>query len=65
MLFEELIKKHSNEGDLVLDCFLGSGTTAIAAHNTKRNFIGCEKDETYFKKMKKVMESKKILDNEE
>ena len=65
LLFEELIKKHSNEGDLVLDCFLGSGTTAIAAHNTKRNFIGCEKDETYFKKMKKVMESKKILDNEE
>jgi len=65
LLFEELIKKHSNEGDLVLDCFLGSGTTAIAAYNTKRDFIGCEKDETYFKKMKKVMESKKILDNEE
>ena len=37
-LFEDLIKKHSNEGDLILDCFLGSGTTAVAASNTSRSF---------------------------
>ena len=41
-LFEELIKKHSNEGDVVLDTFLGGGTTALAAKNTKRKFKGCE-----------------------
>jgi site-specific DNA-methyltransferase (adenine-specific) len=47
-LFEELIKKHSNEGDLVLDCFAGSATTTIAAINQNRNFIGCEIDKNYF-----------------
>ena len=49
-LFEELIKKHSNEGDLVLDCFAGSATTAVAAKNTGRNFIGCEMNEEYYNK---------------
>tara|TARA_R110000823_G_scaffold306532_1_gene428985 strand:+ start:2227 stop:3132 length:906 start_codon:yes stop_codon:yes gene_type:complete len=49
-LFEELIKKHSNEGDLVLDCFAGSATTAIAAMNNGRNFVGCELDEEYCQK---------------
>jgi len=49
-LFEELILKHSNEEDVVLDCFFGSGTTAVAAINTKRNFIGCELDEEFYKK---------------
>lgn len=41
-LFEELIKKHSNPGDLVMDTFLGGGTTAIACKTTNRRFIGCE-----------------------
>ena len=49
-LFEELIKKHSNKNDTVLDCFAGSATTAIAAQNTDRNFIGCEMNEEYFNK---------------
>jgi len=49
-LFEELIVKHSNEGDLVLDCFAGSATTAIAAINTNRSFIGCEREEEYYSK---------------
>jgi len=49
-LFEELIKKHSNEGDLVLDCFAGSATTAVAAKKTNRQFIGCEMDEEYYNK---------------
>lgn len=50
LLFEELIKKHSNENDIVLDCFLGSGTTALAARNTNRKFIGCELDKEFFEK---------------
>ena len=50
-LFEELIKKHSNEGDTVLDTFLGSGTTALACKNTKRQFKGCEIDKTYYDKI--------------
>tara|TARA_Y100000389_G_scaffold198364_1_gene234742 strand:+ start:423 stop:1307 length:885 start_codon:yes stop_codon:yes gene_type:complete len=42
LLFEDIIKKHSNEGDTILDTFLGSGTTAVACANTNRNFKGCE-----------------------
>lgn len=50
-LFEKLIEKHSNENDLIMDTFLGSGTTAIAAKNTKRNFIGCEVNIEYCDKI--------------
>jgi site-specific DNA-methyltransferase (adenine-specific) len=46
-LFEYLIKTYTNEGDLVLDNCIGSGTTAIAAINTKRNWIGIEKEVEY------------------
>ena len=46
---QELIMIHSNEGDVVLDCFMGSGTTGVAALNLSRDFIGIEKDEGYFK----------------
>ena len=49
-LFEELIRKHSNEGDVILDPFSGSGTTAVAAAKTSRNFIGCEIDKSFFEK---------------
>ena len=38
----------SNEGDTILDCFMGSGTTGLAAINTNRNFIGMELDKGYF-----------------
>lgn len=48
-LMQELILIHSNEGDVVLDCFMGSGTTGVAALNLSRDFIGIEKDEGYFK----------------
>lgn len=47
-LFEYLIKTYTNEGETVLDNCTGSGTTAIASINTKRNYIGFELDETYF-----------------
>ena len=55
-LFEEIIKKHSNEGDIVLDTFLGSGTTAIACKNTKRQFKGCELSKEYFDKITEFMD---------
>ena len=48
-LVEFLVKTYSNEGDIVLDSCMGSGTTAIACMNTNRNFIGFELDETYYK----------------
>lgn len=49
-LIEALIRKHSNEGDLVCDCFSGSGTTAVAALRTNRNFVGCEISKDYYEK---------------
>ena len=49
-LLEDLILKHSHKNDTVLDCFAGSGSTAVAAHNTNRNFIGCEVSKEYFDK---------------
>lgn len=55
VLFEELIKKHSNENDTVLDTFLGSGTTAIACKNTKRNFKGCEISKEYYDKILEIL----------
>lgn len=47
-LCEYLIRTHSNPGDTVLDCCMGSGTTGVAAHATGRQFIGIERDEGYF-----------------
>lgn len=47
-LLEELIKTFSNEGDLILDNCMGSGSTGIACINTNRHFIGIELDEKYF-----------------
>ena len=47
-LFEWLIKSYTNEGDLILDNCAGSGTTAIACLNTKRQFIVMEKEQKYY-----------------
>jgi site-specific DNA-methyltransferase (adenine-specific) len=58
LLFEELIKKHSNKNDTVLDTFLGSGTTAIASKNTNRNFKGCEISKEYYDKFKEIYDKK-------
>ena len=56
LLFEELIKKHSNENDVVLDTFLGSGTTAIASKNTNRIYKGCEISKEYYDKILPLLE---------
>lgn len=48
-LMEYLIRTYTNEGDLVLDNTMGSGTTGVACVNTNRRFIGIERDEGYFK----------------
>ncbi len=47
-LINDLILKHSNSGDLVLDTFAGSGTTAISCIQHDRNYIIMERDEKYF-----------------
>lgn len=60
---EALVKKvllnFSNENDIILDPFMGSGTTCIACQNTGRKFIGIELDEDYFE-----IASKRIEENE-
>jgi len=48
-LIESLIRGFSHEGETVLDCFMGSGTTGVACKNLNRKFIGIELDEQYFK----------------
>ena len=47
---EDIMKVHTNEGDIVLDLFTGSGTTAEACLKNNRIFIGSELDENYYKK---------------
>lgn len=56
LLFEELIKKHSNEGSWVLDTFLGSGTTAIACKRNNRNFKGCEISKEYVERITQIIQ---------
>lgn len=43
-----IIEKLSNPHDIVLDCFMGSGSTGVAALELDRNFIGIELDKHYF-----------------
>ena len=54
---EWLIRTYTNEGDVVLDNTMGSGTTGVACKNTNRKFIGMEQDIDYYNT------SKKRLDN--
>lgn len=55
-LLEYLIKTYSDEGAVVLDNCMGSGSTGVAAVNTDRNFIGIELDDNYFEVAKRRIE---------
>lgn len=55
-LLEYLIKTYTNEGELVLDNCMGSGSTGVACKHTNRNFIGIELDENYFEIAKNRIE---------
>ena len=55
-LLEYLIKTYTNEGDLVLDFTMGSGSTGVACLNTNRRFVGIELDEKYFNIAKERLE---------
>jgi site-specific DNA-methyltransferase (adenine-specific) len=58
-LLEYLIKTYTNEGEIILDNCMGSGTTAIACINTNRNYIGFENDNTYYELANKRIEEHK------
>jgi len=64
LTIRKLVDKYSNEGDTVLDCFMGSGTTACAAKQLGRNFIGFELETEYWKignaRLKQHMEQTKL-----
>ena len=59
-LMEYFIRTYTNEGMAVLDNCMGSGTTGVACVNTKRNFIGIEKDAEYFKIAEERIEKSKL-----
>lgn len=47
-LLDWLIKTYTNEGDTVLDCVMGSGTTGVSCKKNNRHFIGIEKEKTFY-----------------
>jgi DNA modification methylase len=47
-LIDRIVKSCSNEGDLILDPFMGSGSTAVSCKNNNRKFLGAELDENYY-----------------
>jgi len=59
-LFEYLIKTYTNEGNLVLDNCIGSGTTAVACQELNRNFIGIEKEQKYVDIANKRLEQQNL-----
>ena len=60
-LLEDLVKTFSNEGDLVVDLTMGSGSTGVACLNTNRNFIGIELDDEYFEIAKERIEKHEVV----
>jgi len=60
-LITRLILASSNEGDLILDPFMGSGTTAVASIENGRKYVGFELEEDYFTKSLKRIDEKRII----
>lgn len=63
-LLEELILRHTNEGDVVLDLFAGSGSTGVACIRTGREYILNEKDEDMYLKQLEWLKQEEELSNE-
>ena len=63
LLLEGLIKTFSNEGDLVVDLTMGSGSTGVACLNTNRRFIGMELDEEYYNIATNRIKNHKVTDD--
>ena len=57
---EYLIRTYTDEGELVFDNCIGSGSTGVACVNTDRKFLGIELDETYFNIAKERIEDAQI-----
>ena len=60
-LIEELMLLSSNKNDIVLDCFMGSGSTGVACKNLHRKFIGMELDNTYFEIAKERINNTEVI----
>lgn len=60
-MVEYLIEIHSNIGDIVVDCFMGGGTTGVACKKLGRNFIGVEIDDKYFETSKNRIDNTNFL----
>lgn len=56
-VIDYLVRLLSNEGDTVLDCFMGSGTTGVSCIKFNREFIGIEREEEYFNIAKERIEN--------
>lgn len=65
-IINKLVRTHTNEGDLILDCFMGSFTTAVSCHKLQRQFIGFEKDAKFYEmgsaRLKKAQSQLSIFD---
>ena len=59
-IIENLIVNSSNEGDVIIDPFIGSGTTAVACINTNRHYIGFELNEEYVEIAEKRIENTEV-----
>lgn len=55
-LMKTILEIHTNENDIVLDCFMGSGSTGVACKELNRNFVGIELNKEYFEIAKKRLE---------
>ena len=62
-VMERIVRAYTLEGDTVLDIFMGSGSTAIAAKRSGRRYIGCERDEEYYNKLhERIVSETNVLD---